>query len=46
MAALGGIMKKLIDGERDPEVLTKRMGARGESLVLSILEELGRLAVQ
>ncbi len=43
MARLGGIMKRLVDGERDPEVLTKGMGAQGESLILSLLDELGRL---
>lgn len=43
MARLGGIMKRLVDGERNPEVLTKGMGAQGESLVLSLLEELGKL---
>ena len=43
MARLGGIMKRLVDGERDLEVLTKGMGAQGESLVTSLLEELGKL---
>ena len=43
MARLGGIMKRLVDGERDPEVLTKGMGAQGESLILSLLDELARL---
>lgn len=42
MARLAAIMKKLIDGERDPEILSKGMGAQGESLVNSILEELGK----
>lgn len=43
MARLGGIMKRLIDGERDPDSLCRGMGAQGESLVLSLLSELGRL---
>jgi hypothetical protein len=43
MAHLGGIAKRLVDGERDPDRLCKGMGARGESLVLSILGELGKL---
>ncbi len=43
MTLLASIIKKLIDGERDPEVLSKGMGAQGESLVNSILEELGKL---
>jgi hypothetical protein len=43
MARLGGIMKKMIDGERDPDRLGKGMGAMGKSLLHSILEELGKL---
>lgn len=43
MARLGGIAKRLVDGERDPEALCKGMGAQGESLVLSLLGELGKL---
>ncbi len=43
MSILAAIMKKLIDGERDPEVLSKGMGVQAESLVNSILEELGKL---
>lgn len=43
MARLGGIAKRLVDGERDPERLCKGMGAQGESLVLSLLGELGKL---
>jgi hypothetical protein len=45
MARLGGIMRRLVNGERDPDALCKGMGARGESLVLSILAELGQLEV-
>jgi len=43
MARLGGITKRLVDGERDPARLCKGMGAQGESLVLSLLSELGKL---
>ena len=43
MARLGGITKRLVDGERDPDVLCRGMGAQGESLVLSLLAELGKL---
>lgn len=43
MTLLAAIIKKLIDGERDPEVLCKGMGSQGESLVNSILDELGKL---
>ena len=43
MARLAAIIKNLIDGERDPEILSKGMGAQGESLVNSILEELGKI---
>jgi hypothetical protein len=43
---LGGIMHKLLNGERDPDMLCKGMGPSGEQLVLNILDELNRLAVQ
>ncbi len=43
MARLGGIMRRLVEGERDPDVLTKGMSAQGESLVLGLIEELGKL---
>jgi hypothetical protein len=43
MAKLGGLMKRLVDGERDPERLSKNMSAQGESLLMSILTELGKL---
>lgn len=43
MARLGGIAKRLVDGERDPEKLCRGMGRQGESLVLSLLGELGKL---
>ncbi|MEA3411756.1 MAG: hypothetical protein U9R74_09475 [Pseudomonadota bacterium] len=43
MAMVGGIMKRLIDGERDADKLSKGMSASGRTLVFSILEELGKL---
>lgn len=46
MARLGGIMKRMIDGERDAEILCQGMGPQGKQLVLRILEELGKLNEQ
>ncbi len=43
MRRLGGIMKTILDGERDAEVLCKGMAQQGRTLVLSILDELGRI---
>jgi len=43
MTLLAGIMKKLIDGERDAEVLNKGMDDKGIALVDSILVELTTL---
>lgn len=43
MARLGGLMRLLVDGERDPQVLSQGMGPQGEQLIVSILEELARL---
>lgn len=43
LGRLGGLMRRLVEGERDPEKLSKGMGPQGESLVLAVLEELGRL---
>lgn len=45
MAQLAGIIRPLINGERDPDRLCKGVDARGERLVLDILGELGRLEV-
>ncbi len=45
MAHLAAIMRPLIEGERAPEKLCKGMTAQGESLVLAILTELGKLEV-
>ncbi|MFN4263005.1 MAG: hypothetical protein ACK4IT_05150 [Thioalkalivibrionaceae bacterium] len=43
MRRLGGQMKRLVDGVRDPDVLCRGMSAEGESLMLALLGELGRL---
>ena len=42
MARLGAIMRRLIDGERDADLLTRGMGGLGRSLVLDILNQLAR----
>ena len=42
MARLAALIRPLINGERNPEVLCAGMDQRGEQLVLQILEELGR----
>ena len=44
MKNLGGIIRKMINGERDPKVLAKGMGVQGRQLVDSILEELHKLS--
>ena len=46
MALLGGNMKRLIDGERDADLLCKGMGASGEQLMLNLIEELNKLGLQ
>ena len=45
MAKLGGIMRRLINGERNADELSRGMSAQGVSLVASILEELGKLEI-
>jgi hypothetical protein len=42
MARLGGIMRRLVNGENDAEALVKGMGPLGRQLVLGILDELGK----
>jgi hypothetical protein len=42
MARLGGIMRRLVNGERDFEILSRGMGALGRTLLLDILNELGK----
>lgn len=46
MARLGGNMKRLVDGERDPDILCKGMGPTGEQLMLNLIEELNKLTLQ
>jgi hypothetical protein len=42
MARLGGIMRRLVNGERDADALARGMGPLGRQLLTSILDELGR----
>ena len=43
LGRLSGIIRPMIDGERDTARLCRGMDARGEQLVQDILAELGRL---
>ncbi|MEW6131551.1 MAG: hypothetical protein AB1591_00075 [Pseudomonadota bacterium] len=43
MARLGGIMRRLVDGERDAGKLGKGMGPLGKELLINLLDELARL---
>jgi hypothetical protein len=43
MARLGGVMRRLVDGERDAEKLGKGMGPLGKELLINLLDELARL---
>lgn len=43
MAELASSFRRLVNGERDAEKLTEKMGPKSSGLLLSILEELGRL---
>jgi hypothetical protein len=43
MSRLGGIMKAIVDGDRNTEALTKGMASQGRTLVISILDELGKI---
>jgi len=43
MARLSGMLRRLMDGERDTDVLCRGMSPRGTQLVLSLIEELARL---
>lgn len=43
MGRLGSIMRRLVQGERDADLLCRGMGPLGRSLVLDILVELARL---
>lgn len=44
MKNLGAIIRKMINGEREPKVLSRGMGVQGRQLVDSILEELHKLS--
>jgi hypothetical protein len=46
MARIGGNIKRLVDGERDADILCKGMGPSGEQLMLNLIEELNKLAPQ
>lgn len=43
MARLSAILRRLVDNERDPDLLCRGMSPRGTQLVLSLLEELAHL---
>lgn len=43
LARLSGILRRLVDNERDPDLLCRGMSPRGAQLVRSLLEELARL---
>lgn len=43
MASIGGIMKRLIDGERDLDLLTRGMPKQAQDLTISIVNELAAL---
>ncbi len=43
LSRVAAIIRPLINGERDPDRLCAKLDARGQQLVLNLLEELGRL---
>jgi len=43
MKNMGGLLRRLINGERDYGQLSKKLGAQAESLLTSMLSELGKL---
>ncbi|MCB1802970.1 MAG: hypothetical protein KDI82_14865 [Gammaproteobacteria bacterium] len=43
MSRVAGVIRPLINGERDPDRLCAKLDTRGRQLVLQILDELGRL---
>jgi hypothetical protein len=45
MARLGGIMRRLVNGEHDAESLCKGMGPLGRQLVRGILDDLGKASL-
>ncbi|MBL1277092.1 MAG: hypothetical protein COB30_013490 [Ectothiorhodospiraceae bacterium] len=46
MGLLGGNIKRLIDGERDADLLCKGMGTSGEQLMLNLIDELNKMGLQ
>lgn len=46
MALLGGRMRRLVNGERDPDPLIAGMGPLGRELMISLLDELAKLRPQ
>jgi len=46
MAEIAGAMRKLVNGERDLEVLSKKMRGESRDLLVAILNELGKLSSQ
>ena len=45
MSNLSAVIKNMIDGERNVDMLCTRMGPQGESLITAILSELGKLDI-
>ena len=43
MSILAGRMRPLVEGERDADKLTEKMGSKGQKLMLEIIEELLKL---
>ncbi|MEW8246194.1 MAG: hypothetical protein AB2768_09215, partial [Candidatus Thiodiazotropha endolucinida] len=43
MARLAAVIRPLINGERDPDLLCERLDSKTEAIVLGILEELKQL---
>lgn len=46
MAKIGGAMRRLVGGERDADKLVRGMGPLGRELMISLLDELGKLRLQ
>ena len=46
MAEIAGAMRKLVNGERDFDVLSKKMRQESKDLLIAILNELGKLSAQ
>jgi len=43
MKNMGGLLRRLINGERDYDELSKKLGVQAEGLLTSLLSELGKL---